>query len=216
MTLKKEGVIGENKADDESKNIRETIATNIVAYRKKLKLSRAELAKKVGVTEAAIGQYERGTRTPIIDVLCKLANVFNVPVDNFVEHDPRNYDAVQDYRFRKAADLLQSLNFFVTETLEGVVEVCVRSASKPQVRVENGIITRVETQKNIQLVQFTDRQSFIEVIEDITDWLLTHDKKSRDILTDFIFGALYTVGGREEDIENFFRPEIREGKRQNS
>lgn len=65
-------------------NVRNTIAANIAAYRKKNKLSRAELAEKIGVTVATIGQYERAERTPIIENLCWLSNYFGISIDKFV------------------------------------------------------------------------------------------------------------------------------------
>ncbi|WP_163195249.1 helix-turn-helix domain-containing protein [Clostridium thermarum] len=49
--------------------------------RKKNNMTQAELANKVGVTTSSIGMYETEVRQPSYEVLCKLAEVFDVTVD---------------------------------------------------------------------------------------------------------------------------------------
>lgn len=68
-------------SDKISEKIRDILASNIAAYRKDRKMTRAELAEKVGVSEAAIGQYERADRSPSIEVTYKLAMALRVNVD---------------------------------------------------------------------------------------------------------------------------------------
>lgn len=81
----------ENEKDARAPDVEENnsfekkvLAENIAKLRRLKKISRAELALKIGVTEAAIGQYERGERLPSIEVLCKLANFFRVTIDSLV------------------------------------------------------------------------------------------------------------------------------------
>lgn len=76
--------MGDTNNDRTADDIRETLAANIAACRKEKGLSRAELAKKIGVTEMAIGQYERGGRAPAIEIICKIASVLGVTVDLLV------------------------------------------------------------------------------------------------------------------------------------
>ncbi|MDD3919500.1 helix-turn-helix domain-containing protein [Sphingobacterium sp. Mn56C] len=57
------------------------IGERITQLRKQQNLSQDELAKKAGVSRTIIGNYERNTNTPSIEVLIKLAKVFNVSVD---------------------------------------------------------------------------------------------------------------------------------------
>lgn len=48
-------------------------------------LSQQELAKRAGVSQTAIYQWEKGSRTPKIDAIAKLADVLNVqPVNLFM------------------------------------------------------------------------------------------------------------------------------------
>lgn len=53
----------------------------IVELMKQEGLSQKELAEKINVTEASMSRYIKGERIPRIDVLVKLANVFNVSIE---------------------------------------------------------------------------------------------------------------------------------------
>lgn len=57
------------------------IGERITQLRKQQNLSQDELTKKAGVSRTIIGNYERNTNTPSIEVLIKLAKVSNVSVD---------------------------------------------------------------------------------------------------------------------------------------
>lgn len=57
------------------------IGERITQLRKQHSLSQEELAKKAGVSRTIIGNYERNSNTPSIEVLVKLAKIFNVSVD---------------------------------------------------------------------------------------------------------------------------------------
>ncbi|WP_251386660.1 helix-turn-helix domain-containing protein [Mediterraneibacter agrestimuris] len=51
---------------------------NLKKLRIKENISQQELAQKIGVSQTAIYQWEKGTRTPKIDAIAKLANVLHV------------------------------------------------------------------------------------------------------------------------------------------
>ena len=53
----------------------------IVELMKQEGLSQKELAEKINFTEASMSRYIKGERIPRIDVLVKLANVFNVSIE---------------------------------------------------------------------------------------------------------------------------------------
>jgi transcriptional regulator with XRE-family HTH domain len=57
------------------------IGERITQLRKQQNISQEELAKRAQVSRTIIGNYERNTNTPSIEVLIKLARVFNVSVD---------------------------------------------------------------------------------------------------------------------------------------
>lgn len=50
----------------------------LLTLRKNAKISQKELAEKIGVSQASIGYWEKGQRTPSIDAVQKIAEYFNV------------------------------------------------------------------------------------------------------------------------------------------
>ena len=60
------------------------IGERIMQLRKQLNISQLELANMAEVSRTIIGNYERNTNTPSIEVLLKIAKVFNVSVDFLV------------------------------------------------------------------------------------------------------------------------------------
>lgn len=58
-----------------------TFIERLIILRKQENLSQRELAKAIGTTQAAVSLWERGERTPDIDTLLKLAELFKVSAD---------------------------------------------------------------------------------------------------------------------------------------
>ncbi len=61
------------------------IGKQIQFYRKKEKLSQAELANKLHVTRQAISSWERDVSEPDLDSLRQMAQIFNIPVQTLIE-----------------------------------------------------------------------------------------------------------------------------------
>lgn len=59
-------------------------AENLASYRMQRKLSQEELAKRVGVSQAAISQYETGAMVPRLYVTVKIANALSIKIDDLV------------------------------------------------------------------------------------------------------------------------------------
>lgn len=69
------------------------IGNKITELRKQHNLSQTELAKKLEASRTIVGNYERNENTPSIDMILKLAKVFNVSVDYLVgEGQLANYN----------------------------------------------------------------------------------------------------------------------------
>lgn len=62
------------------------IAENIRFYRKQLHLTQIELGEKLGGTKSLVSNYENGYSTPDIITLCKLAEIFDITLDELVEY----------------------------------------------------------------------------------------------------------------------------------
>ena len=53
--------------------------------RKAANLTQSQLAEKLGVSQAAVAQWENGLTHPSYSILRPLANVLNIPVDDLIE-----------------------------------------------------------------------------------------------------------------------------------
>jgi len=62
-----------------------TIGKNIQEVRESQNLTQAETAERVGITQAALCQIERGTRNPSLQVAAGLAAVFGCKIERFLE-----------------------------------------------------------------------------------------------------------------------------------
>ena len=62
----------------------EKLAKNIERLRTQRKMTQEELAKRVGVSQPAIAQYEAGTAVPKLYVTIKLADALNTTIDDLV------------------------------------------------------------------------------------------------------------------------------------
>ena len=144
------------------------LANNIATYRRKMNLSRAELAQKTGLTEASIGQYERGGRVPQISILCRIADALNVSLDVLASHDSKSYDAVKEYRFDKACEFVRSWNYKISCDENDSVTLFEESL-QPDFYFENGIITQSGNDKKRlkKIITFKTRQDFLSFVEKI-------------------------------------------------
>ena len=60
--------------------------------RAKKGLSQAELAKRLGVTQQAVGRWERDKNLPDNDVLKKISVMFNVSIDYLLDNQTHQKD----------------------------------------------------------------------------------------------------------------------------
>ena len=80
---------------------------NLKKYREKADLSKAELARLLGLKYNTYNNYEMGTGEPKLDILVKIANILNVSIDDLVGRTP----ADEDERLKKTInDLLVLVN----------------------------------------------------------------------------------------------------------
>ena len=72
---------------EKSEEIKRNIAKNLVAYRKQAHLTQAELAEKINYSDKAVSKWERAEGIPDVLVLCELAQLYGVTVNDFlIEH----------------------------------------------------------------------------------------------------------------------------------
>ena len=60
--------------------------------RTKQRLTQRELGKKVNVSPATINHYESGKRNPNVKIACRIADVLNVDLLEFVKFESDTYE----------------------------------------------------------------------------------------------------------------------------
>ncbi len=65
------------------------LGKRLAQLRKVKKLSQGALAEKIGSTPQWISQLERGTRSPTVHTLCKLANALDISLAELIEDQER-------------------------------------------------------------------------------------------------------------------------------
>lgn len=60
------------------------LANNIRFYRKAFQLTQEELAKKLNGKKSLVSNYENGYSTPDIETIIKLADIFDITIDELV------------------------------------------------------------------------------------------------------------------------------------
>jgi len=73
------------------KEMKQIIANNIIALRKKNKLTQAELAQKLNYSDKAISKWERAESIPDVEVLKQIADMFGVTVDYLITENAEQY-----------------------------------------------------------------------------------------------------------------------------
>ena len=77
--------------------INENIAKNIIMLRKERKWTQQDLADKLNYSDKTISKWERGDSTPDIEMLAKVAEVFNVDINFLItEHSAFEVKSLQN------------------------------------------------------------------------------------------------------------------------
>lgn len=64
--------------------LKKQIGANIAAYRKRLGMTQAGLAEKLNYSDKAISKWERGESVPDVLILCQLAELYQITVNDLV------------------------------------------------------------------------------------------------------------------------------------
>lgn len=72
-------------------------SVNLEKIRKSNKLSQKELAEKVNVAAVTISAYEKGNKTPSLDVALRIADYFGVSLDSLCGRESSKIKTVEDF-----------------------------------------------------------------------------------------------------------------------
>lgn len=67
-----------------------SVGENIKNIRKKNNITQEELAEKLNVTRQAVSNWENGKSEPDIETLTKIAQIFDISIDELVDGKPKN------------------------------------------------------------------------------------------------------------------------------
>ena len=73
------------------KEMKQTIASNIIQLRKQNKLTQAELAQKLNYSDKAISKWERGESVPDIEILKQISDMFGVTIDYLITENAEQF-----------------------------------------------------------------------------------------------------------------------------
>lgn len=99
------------------------IGERVIQLRKAKNWSQDELAKKIEASRVMIGKYERSDNSPSIEVIVKLAKVFNVSVDFLLGE---GINAAYDKEMVKRLDELETLPAPEKEQIFHYIDLVVR------------------------------------------------------------------------------------------
>ena len=68
---------------------KKTLGKTIAILRKQRAMTQLELAEKVGVTDKAVSKWERDLSCPDVHLLPKLAEIFDISVDELMQVEPK-------------------------------------------------------------------------------------------------------------------------------
>ena len=96
----------------EENRIRTILAEKMTAYRKRAGMTQAELAEKLNYSDKSVSKWERGDGVPDLLVLCRLSDLYGVPIDAFLKEGPLVRSA-QEQKSRHIIITLLSLGLVV-------------------------------------------------------------------------------------------------------
>ena len=65
-------------------NLRRTIAENLLALRRKHKMTQQDLAGKINYSDKAVSRWENGEVLPDVETLGKIAEIYGVPLSRLL------------------------------------------------------------------------------------------------------------------------------------
>jgi len=107
-----------------------TLGERIQAERKRLDLTRNELAQRVGISHTQMARYETQGVQPPADVLKRLSDVFGVTIDHLVTGggDARAKEGLKDAQLIKQFQHISALQEKDRAAILRVIEAFIRDA----------------------------------------------------------------------------------------
>ena len=91
-------------------DIKEVIAENLLRFRTQANLTQAQLAELLNYSDKAVSKWERGESVPDIRVLMQIAGIYNITIDDLVSR-PKEKEVKHVLHKRKKRLLITLLSF---------------------------------------------------------------------------------------------------------
>ena len=75
----------------DEQSLRQTIANNLLFYRKKFGFTQSELAEKLNYSDKLISKWERAEGIPDVYTLCKIADIYKININNLIYDTPKKF-----------------------------------------------------------------------------------------------------------------------------
>lgn len=95
------------------------LTSNLKHLRKVNNITQLDLAKKLNVSQAAVGNYESGYRVPESITLLQISRIFNITVDSLLFDDLRQIDIYKEAELKALRNrVIHRLDTMTTEELK--------------------------------------------------------------------------------------------------
>lgn len=81
-------------------NITYTVAANLQAIRRQRKMTLQTLSELTGVSKSMLGEIERGTSNPTINVLWKIVTGLKIPISELIHAPASDYRLIHEHEWR--------------------------------------------------------------------------------------------------------------------
>ncbi|GAA0272595.1 hypothetical protein GCM10008922_33900 [Faecalicatena contorta] len=107
------------------------LVENLGRYRKARKMTQKELGRVLNISRQAYSNYETGKRTPDLDLLLKIAQIYNITLDDLIKHPYRADVIIQEDKgpFQPGIELLTGDTLYLSEE-EVAIVMGVRNAGE--------------------------------------------------------------------------------------
>ena len=107
------------------------LVKNLKRYRTARKLTQKELGKMLNISRQAYSNYETGKRTPDLDMLLKIAQIYNITLDDLIKHPYRADGIIHEDKgpFQPGIELLTGNTIYLSEE-EVAIVLGVRNAGE--------------------------------------------------------------------------------------
>lgn len=100
------------------------VAKNIKYLRTYYNMSQLDVAERIGASDKAISAWELGTREPKMGYIQKIADLFNIPTDNFINDDMSTYNTLPTKEtLTLDAQLIQAISQLSIEKKEALLSL---------------------------------------------------------------------------------------------